>query len=188
MTFQLIAPLEAAETLALTVLLSVFKFDRLEWAIEKLTELGVSTVQPVIVRRTEKHLAQAAVNRVERWRRIAKEASKQSRRTSVPQIDDPQSLKEVLGRVALDSSQPVRFLLAENEKQQSLTAVLQNLPPSNEYPKIILAVGPEGGWTPEEEALFAEHSWTPVTLGPTILRAETAAIAAVAIAAGWLNG
>ena len=69
--FALEEELPAAEALPLTLLLAVFKFDRLEWAIEKATELGVQRVMPVIARRTEKHLAQAAVARAERWRRIA---------------------------------------------------------------------------------------------------------------------
>ena len=185
-TFRLIEELQAETTLAITILLSVFKFDRLEWAIEKLTELGVSTIQPVIARRTEKHLAQAAVNRVERWRKIAREAAKQSRRVSIPEIRDPQPLKELLNRL-VDEASSLRLVLAENEKQHSLLAALEGDMSSERRP-IYLALGPEGGWTGEEEALFADREWTPVTLGPTILRAETAAIAAVAVTAAWLNG
>jgi 16S rRNA (uracil1498-N3)-methyltransferase len=184
-TFRLLEELQAEETLAITVLLSIFKFDRLEWAIEKLTELGVSSIQPVIARRTEKHLAQASVNRVERWRKIARETAKQSRRVSIPEIGDPQPLKESLRRLADDASS-LRLVLAENEKQYSLRSALEGDPSSERRP-IHLALGPEGGWTPEEEALFAEWKWTPVTLGPTILRAETAAITAVAVTAAWMN-
>ena len=170
-TFRLLEELQAEEKLAITILLSIFKFDRLEWAVEKLTELGVATIQPVIARRTEKHLAQAAVNRVERWRKIAREAAKQSRRVSLPEISDPQPLNEALRRLADDTSS-LRLVLAENEKQYSLRAALEG-EISGEHRPIYLALGPEGGWTPEEEALFAEWKWAPVTLGPTILRAET---------------
>ncbi len=182
-TFQLLEPVDASAPLDLTIVLSVFKFDRLEWAIEKLVELGVPSIEPAIVRRTEKHLAQAASHRVERWRRIASEATRQSRRSAIPQIADPRPLREVLA--AHSAPGALRLLLAENEKRQTLLRTLQS---SDDLPGIVLAVGPEGGWTTEEETLFHEQGWTAVTMGPTILRAETAAIAATAIAAAWLNG
>jgi 16S rRNA (uracil1498-N3)-methyltransferase len=74
-----------------------------------------------------------------------------------------------------------RILLSETEQDRSLASAL---PTSGD---IALAIGPEGGWTPDEMALFAEKDWQPVTLGPRILRAETAAIAAIAIASAVLN-
>src|SRR5580658_4568684 len=64
----------------ITLLLAIFKFDRMEWAIEKCTELGVSRIVPVIARRTDAHLAAAATKRAERWDRIARQAAEQSRR------------------------------------------------------------------------------------------------------------
>src|SRR5580698_10610895 len=78
--FNLIAEVAADPALPVTLLLSVFKFDRMEGAIEKATELGVERIVPVVARRSEKHLAQAAASRVERWRRISREAAQQSRR------------------------------------------------------------------------------------------------------------
>ena len=71
------------------VYLSIFKFDRLEWAIEKLTELGVARMIPVLAERSAQHLAKAAEARVERWRKIAKEAAQQARRISPPEIVAP---------------------------------------------------------------------------------------------------
>ena len=68
----------------ITLLLAIFKFDRMEWAIEKCTELNVTTIIPVVARRTEKPLALAAGKRVERWRRIARDAAEQSRRAAPP--------------------------------------------------------------------------------------------------------
>ena len=135
-------------------------------------ELGAASIEPAVVRRTEKHLAQSASNRVERWRRIAAEAARQSRRSAVPQIADPKPLSEVLS--AHSTAGDLRLLLAENEKQHTLQRALQGS--AQEAPRIVLAVGPEGGWTPEEETLFREQGWTAVTMGSTILRAETAAI------------
>src|SRR5229473_1137678 len=77
--FLLHEELSADAALPLHLLLAVFKFDHMEWAIEKATELGVSRITPILAHRTEKHLAQAALKRAERWRRIALEAAKQSR-------------------------------------------------------------------------------------------------------------
>ena len=81
--FSLGEEVAAAIVAPITLLLAIFKFDRMEWAIEKCTELNVSTIVPVIARRTEKHLAQAADKRVERWRRIAREAAQQARRVAL---------------------------------------------------------------------------------------------------------
>ena len=176
--FALHEELEANAALPLHLLLAVFKFDHFEWAVEKATELGVGTITPILARRTEKHLAQAAVKRVERWRRIALEAAKQSRRTDVPAIGDP-----VLLKIALEQeTAATRILLSETEQEVSLTSALQGL----DKRELALAIGPEGGWTPEEMALFTRHEWRHVTLGPRILRAETAAIAAIAIASTHL--
>src|SRR5579863_9663487 len=87
--FNLIAEVQADPALPITLVMTVFKFDRMEWAIEKATELGVAAIAPVIARRTEKHLAAAAAKRAERWRRIAQEAAQQSRRSDVPLIHEP---------------------------------------------------------------------------------------------------
>lgn len=180
-TFALHEELEADAALPLHLLLAVFKFDHFEWAVEKATELGVARVTPVLARRTEKHLALAATKRVERWRRIALEASKQSRRTDVPEIAEPMSLKLALEREA----SAVRILLSETEQTTALAEAL--IASKSELSGVALAIGPEGGWTPEEMALFTQHEWRHVTLGPRILRAETAAIAAIAIASTYLG-
>ena len=95
----------------LTLILSIFKFDRMEWAIEKCVELGVSRIVPVIAQRTEAHLAKAAGKRVERWQRIALQASEQSRRASAPEIMPPQSLP-----AAVAAASGNRIVLAESEE------------------------------------------------------------------------
>ena len=81
----------------LVLLTAIYKFDRLEWAIEKCTELGATRIVPVMARRTDAHLAAAAAKRVERWRRIAHEAAQQSRRLTTPCIDEPMTLKSAMG-------------------------------------------------------------------------------------------
>ncbi len=161
----------------LTVLLAIFKFDRLEWAIEKLTELGTRRITPLIASRTEPHLAKAAERRVERWRRIAREAAQQARRTAPPEIAAPTRLQDALG-----VSASTRVVLSEVETEMSLKdALAQATPP------VALALGPEGGWTAEELRLFAQSGWTGASLGRSILRAETAAIAAAAVAIAQLT-
>jgi 16S rRNA (uracil1498-N3)-methyltransferase len=183
--FNLIAEVEAEPPMPVTLVMSIFKFDHMEWAIEKATELGVAAIVPVIARRTEKHLAQAAMKRVERWRRIVHEASQQSRRSDVPTILDPLKLADHVKA----ASNEKRLVLAEQERSKTLRAALQEAMSraSADMPAIELAIGPEGGWAPEEEALFDAQGWQAVSLGPRILRAETAAIAALAVVASMLE-
>lgn len=170
--FALGEEMEAEASLPVHLLMAVFKFDHLEWGLEKATELGVARVTPVLARRTEKHLAQAAVKRVERWRKIVREASQQSRRSDVPVVDDPVLLKAAMANVTAET----KLLLAETEQENSLRAALERGTSS-----VALAIGPEGGWAPEEMTLFGAEGWKPVTLGPRILRAETASISALAV-------
>lgn len=181
--FTLHEELESDTALPLHLLLAIFKFDHMEWAIEKATELGVSYITPILARRTEKHLSQAAAKRTDRWRRIALEASKQSRRTTVPEIADAVTLKAALEQ----EKSPTKILLSETEQAATLPAVLSASARPTGYEPVALAIGPEGGWTPEEMTLFISQHWQPVTLGPRILRAETAAIAAIAITSSHLN-
>ncbi len=156
-----------------TLLLAIFKFDRMEWAIEKCTELGVARIVPVIAQRTDRHLSVAAAKRLERWRRIAREAAEQSRRLAPPEIAPPMKLKN-----ALSAAGDLRIVLAETEQGTMLKEALRQKP---QAPVTVLAVGPEGGWTQDELHLFASAGWILASLGSTILRAETAAIAGMAI-------
>lgn len=173
--FTLLHELESKPTLPVTLLLSIFKFDRMEWAIEKAVELGCSRILPVLAERTEKHLTQAAGKRVERWRRIALEAAKQSRRSDLPEIADPLRLPQALA----ERPSTQRVLLSETEEDQSLLRILQA--GSAAAGDLALAIGPEGGWTPAEIAAFKDAGWQSASLGPRILRVETAAIAALSI-------
>jgi len=163
----------------LTLLLAVFKFDRMEWAIEKVTELGVARVVPLIAQRTDRHLALAAEKRVDRWRRIATEASEQSRRSTVLEVADPMKLREAVNVLG-----EVKLVLSEAEQHVSLREILST---HNVLGELALAIGPEGGWTQDEMDLFQKEKWISVSLGPTILRAETAAIAAVAVAMSQMS-
>ena len=176
--FELGEELPALAATNPTLLLAIFKFDRMEWAIEKCTELGVRKIVPVIARRTDAHLAAASSKRVERWRRIALQASEQSRRSSQPEIAEVINLRE-----SLSLPGDVRIVLSESEQQTQLRDLLGN----GQSGEILLAIGPEGGWAEDELRAFQEQGWTSASLSPTILRAETAAIAATAIAISELG-
>jgi 16S rRNA (uracil1498-N3)-methyltransferase len=160
----------------ITLLLAIFKFDRMEWAVEKCTELGVSRIVPVIAQRTDSHLAAASKKRVERWRRIALQAAEQSRRDLPPEIATAMKFAE-----SLNSQASMRIVLAESEERTLLRDLVK--PNMADAHSIALAVGPEGGWTNDEIHSFRHAGWIPASLGNTILRAETAAIAATAIVA-----
>jgi 16S rRNA (uracil1498-N3)-methyltransferase len=190
--FNLIAEVQADPALPVTLVLAVYKFDCMEWALEKATELGVAAVAPVIARRTEKHLALAAEQRAERWRRIVHEAAQQSRRSDVPLIYDPTPLAtrvRAASGATRGASGPTRIVLAEQERTTTLRHALDEAVAAaeDEMPTLEIAIGPEGGWAPEEEALFDANGWLAASLGPRILRAETAAIAALAVVASFLE-
>jgi 16S rRNA (uracil1498-N3)-methyltransferase len=174
--FELSGEVPAPAAPDITLAISIYKFDRMEWAIEKCTELGVARIVPILAHRTEPHLAHAAVKRRERWQRIALQAAEQSRRTSPPEITEPMKVKEV---IALPGA--LRIVLDESEKEITLKEALK----AAQSP-LVLAFGPEGGWIEGELQQFHAAGWKSASLGDTILRAETAAIAATAIAVSEL--
>jgi 16S rRNA (uracil1498-N3)-methyltransferase len=160
----------------LTLALAIFKFDRMEWAIEKCTELGVTRIIPVIAQRTDSHLATAAAKRRERWQRLALQASEQSRRAAPPELAAPIKLRDFCS-AGDPPAQARKIVLAESENDTRLRDTLDSRPSS-----VVLAVGPEGGWTADELQWFHDNHWIAASLGDTILRAETAAIVATALA------
>src|ERR1700730_6135868 len=138
----------------ITLALAIFKFDRMDWAIEKCTEIGVARIIPVIARRTDVHLASAAGKRRERWQRIVRQAAEQSRRATPPEIAAPVKLKDLEGdRVVAAGG--VRVFLAESlagaEGDTRLGEILQSHSFGVETgDDVMLAVGPEGGWADGE--------------------------------------
>jgi 16S rRNA (uracil1498-N3)-methyltransferase len=180
-TFRTLEKLAApAPTVRLVLCAALIKFDHFEWMIEKATELGVSEIVPVETIRSERGLERAAHKRVERWRRIALEASQQSRRAFLPDVSEPEPLVDVLNREA-----NYKFALDESPAARPLNATL----PAARDPQdtVSILIGPEGGWTDDERVQFVAAGWSPVSLGPLILRAETAALAALAIVnSAWL--
>ncbi|MBV8709776.1 MAG: 16S rRNA (uracil(1498)-N(3))-methyltransferase [Acidobacteriaceae bacterium] len=161
-----------------TLAAALFKFDRFEWMLEKATELGVWTVQPVEATRTERGLAQASAKRSERWERIALEASQQSRRDRLPRIE-----RTVRFPKALEMAADIRLLLDESP---DALPILQCLPTVHTVPvHVAMLLGPEGGWTDEERAEALRTGWQACSLGHMVLRVETATVAALAIVGAW---
>ena len=176
--FELGAEIPAPFTVQVTLVLSIFKFDRMEWALEKCTEIGVAHIIPVIAHRSDPHLAAASMKRHDRWLRLVRQASEQSRRLAPPEIALPIKLKDLSGILTPDF--PARVVLSESRKENEgskLADILQFAPS-----EVALAVGPEGGWCDDELSWFRESGWVVASLGNTILRAETAAIVATALA------
>ena len=177
--FRTLAPLTEPEPpVRVTLVAALFKFDRFEWMVEKATELGVERIQPVEAARTEKGLFEASAKRIDRWRRIAREASQQSRRSRLPEIAAALPLARVF-----ETAAGARYFLDE-AGAPPLVSVLDR--PHAAPAEISLAIGPEGGWTEAERQLASRTGWRPAGLGAGILRAETAAIAALAVA--WSVG
>ena len=171
---QLTPPAPAA---AVHLYPALFKFDRFEWMIEKATELGVTSIRPFEAARSERGLAEAARKRMTRWERIALEASQQSRRVRLPEIHAAAPLKAVL-----EAEAAIRLLLDEETSARSILAVIESLPHSQSADDAIaIMAGPEGGWTEEEKTRLTTAGWRACSLGSTILRAETAAIAALSV-------
>ena len=142
--------------------------DRYEWFVEKATEIGVDVIAPVIGERSERK-----VLKTERLRRLALSATKQSLKAAIPQIDEPRSVRDFIAAAPADALKLICYCFDDVERIP-ITAALQS---KTEQPVLIL-IGPEGDFSPEEAALARENGWIPVQLGPSRLRTETAAVVA----------
>lgn len=155
---------------------ALLKGDKMDWVIQKATELGVATVVPIhsthsVVRPHPERLR----HQRSRWERIARDAAQQSERWSIPGLADPVDLPEICRQYALAAAKGILV-------ERSTCSPLGDMPLSQDRQgPIILLVGPEGGWTPDEQRFAQVQGFLPLTLGPRILRAETAAIAALSI-------
>ena len=160
----------------LRLIQALLKGEKMDWVIQKATELGVSEIVPLQSRHT---IVQLRPERLEaqlaRWQRIALEAAQQSEQWHVPAITRPQSVAECL---ASGSASALSLILTERRDGQSLNAMTL---PAGGNESVALMIGPEGGWSKEEVAQAEQSGHTLITLGPHILRAETAAIVAVGI-------
>jgi 16S rRNA (uracil1498-N3)-methyltransferase len=194
--FALVEPIEASEpSVRIELLISIVKFDRFEWCLEKATELGVDEIVPLAAARTDKALIAAAAKRHERWERIILESAQQSRRLRPPILHAALSPDKAFAQ----SSASLKVFLSERREAKSLRKLLdqdslqvaQALLPvrfsgvtdakTQATPTISLAVGPEGGWTNDEIASASAIGFLEASLGENILRTETAVIASLAV-------
>jgi 16S rRNA (uracil1498-N3)-methyltransferase len=156
---------------------ALLKGEKMDWVIQKTTELGVQTIIPIQSRLS---IVQLKADRIEaqtaRWQRIALEAAQQSEQWRVPAIASPLSLSSCTTQ---PSAQMLTLILTERRDQiSSLSSIALTTSPEA---SILVLVGPEGGWTEEEATTAAGAGCIPITLGPKILRAETAAMLAIGI-------
>lgn len=179
--FALVEPIEARKpSLDLVLLISLVKFDRFEWCLEKVTELGATEVVPLAAARTDKPLVATAVKRHERWERILLESAQQARRLRPPMLRAPIFPADAF----VDSPAERKIILSERRDAPSLRAVLDHcatpVPPAA-IPSAALAIGPEGGWTDDEITSARAAGFAEASLGENILRTETAVLASLAI-------
>jgi 16S rRNA (uracil1498-N3)-methyltransferase len=168
--------------LAVTLALGMPANERMDTVIEKATELGVAAIQPLVCERSVMRLAgERAERKAAHWQAVAVSACEQSGRNRVPEVAAPRPLRDwlaALGPVSdtLAGAAPARWLLSLDG-----ATPLAQLPPPAQSATVLS--GPEGGLTPAEEALARAHGFVPASLGPRVLRADTAPLAVLA----WLS-
>lgn len=162
------------------LLLAVVKFDRFEWAIEKATELGVSSITPIAAERSEMGLLAAAPKRAARWQKILFESAQQSRRLAPPALHPLAQFAAVV-QSALRPGE-LRFIFSERQDAAELRSAVEEGRAKSpvRVNRVAIAIGPEGGWTEEELSLAVQSGFLAASLGPLILRTETAVTSAIA--------
>jgi 16S rRNA (uracil1498-N3)-methyltransferase len=173
------APLKASRSIVLGQ--SLLKGEKMDWVIQKATELGVDRIATILAAHS---VVRPRTDRIEhqraRWQRIALEAAQQSERWSVPPIDEPATVLQLLSTSKTASS---KIFLAERSDGVSLASL-----PLHDAGDLWLLIGPEGGWGEVELREMRKEGFLAVTLGPRILRAETAAITALSVLQSRLGG
>jgi len=165
----------------LTVLLSLIKGDRTEWALQKLVELGVDRIVPVQAARSVVRLTgRRADDRRNRYDAVARAAAQQCRRPTLPEVAPIQPLDRAIHDLAPGA---LKLLLWERERSRSLASAL----PASTPDQVAVLIGPEGGFDPGEVDRARTAGFVAIGLGPRVLRAETAAVAIVAVL-GYLLG
>ncbi|MFZ0736299.1 MAG: RsmE family RNA methyltransferase [Candidatus Acidiferrales bacterium] len=172
--FSLVEPVKVAlPPLRVELLLSVIKFDRFEWCLEKATELGVMEIVPLAAARSEKRLIAAASKRSDRWQKILLESAEQSRQLKPPALFPVLRAEQAF----LNSRAGCQFLLSERPDARPVRSVQMGCLSKS----ISIAIGPEGGWTDAEIASARAAGYFETSLGEGILRTETAVISALSI-------
>ncbi len=173
---RVLAPLESRGVLPVTLFQSILKGQKMDLVIQKATELGVAEIVPLEAVRSVAKVEHARVEaKLERWRRIAAEASKQSGRPAPPSIGLPVTVSEASARIG---GFDVCVVFWEETKEADLAEALAS---AGKQSRLGAIVGPEGGFTAEEVEALQKSGALRAGLGPLTLRSETAAIAAVVL-------
>lgn len=178
--FALVEPVTAREpSVQIDLFLSLVKFDRFEWCLEKATELGAREIVPLAAARVERALIAAAEKRRSRWEKILAESAQQSRRLRPPSITSVVSPEEAFVQCAAGA----KIFLSERREAPSIREALRAVSSVAGAPLCLaaIAIGPEGGWTGQEIAAASAAGFAEVSLGENILRTETAVLAAMAV-------
>jgi 16S rRNA (uracil1498-N3)-methyltransferase len=186
--FALLEELSRPTTsLEITLLLAIVKFERFEWALEKATELGANAIVPVAAQRSDKALVSAAAKRGDRWRKILLESAQQARCLRPPLLKSAERALSVFS----GASASLKVLFSERNTAPGLQTVLNEAASKiygGRWPQIVLAVGPEGGWTDQEFAAAVDAGFKEASLGENILRTDTAVVAGLAAVQLYLGG
>ena len=151
----------------LSVAVALVQEQKFDLILQKLTELGVTNIIPIKTERSIVKLDDSkAIKKIQRWQMICKEASEQSKRTSIPKIDKILTLKE-LSLIETDR----KLICSLNENTKDIGNYL-----NDDVKSILFAIGPEGGFTKDEETYLLNNNFLPVSLGSRVMRVETAAI------------
>jgi 16S rRNA (uracil1498-N3)-methyltransferase len=173
-------PAAAGDLPSLALALAVVKPDRFEWTVQKATELGVDDIVPLHTRYSSIRLAESRLPpRMERWNRIAQEAARQCGRNSVPLIHNLMEFQDFLRRNPFPAH--AKFLCYEKSENPWYQGYLG-------HPRVLLCIGPEGGWDETEIQVAGGSGFSCFSLGPQILRAETAALVATTLFRLRLSG
>lgn len=157
-----------------TVCFALIKEQHLDYLLQKSTEAGATSFIPLVTKRTVVKVDEKKVsNKLQRWQKICKEAAEQAYRTSVPVVQAISDLKKII-----TTDYDVKLLCSLNENTQNIKKVI---PKINKYDKILIVVGPEGGFEKDEEKFLTENGFISVSLGENVLRAETAPVVALSM-------
>ena len=184
-------PYSVESPVAVTLAQGIARGEKMDLIIQKSTELGVQRIIPVITERSQVR----NTKKLERWRKIAASASQQSGRDKIPEILEPVALKDFLSetvqmqlagnsvsviptKAGIQKKEILKLILSESFQEQNLKKILKA---ENDIKQILLLIGPEGGFSKEEITVAVETGFREVSLGPRILRTETAPIAVISI-------
>lgn len=167
-----------------TLVQSILKPDHMTWSIQKATELGVNSIVPIITERVQSRSGHSLMKHYrERWQKIALEAAQQSERWDIPHILQAQPFTDFLQDM---SPTHLNFLLSEREESET-SSPISFKQPINTWSNVVMAVGPEGGWSQKEIQKAEKAGFRKITLGGKLLRSETATVAGLVMLQERLN-